>query len=67
MLFNQTQLVGYSRLHVFRKAWTIKQVRLRIYELLRPLVLRIPDFSNYHGKELSYDEQLLKEYDHFFL
>jgi len=67
MVFSAVQQIGYSRLHIFRKTWTAKQIRLRIYELVRPLILRIPDFSHVRGKKQSHSQVLAREYDHFFL
>lgn len=40
-LFSSVQPVGFSRLHLFRKEWTVKKVRLRIYELVRPLIKNV--------------------------
>ena len=44
-LFSNIQSVGYSRLHLFRKEWTVKQVKLRVYELMRPLIKNPPRFK----------------------
>ena len=33
--------IGYSRLHCFRKDWTVRKLRLRIYEIMRPLVKNV--------------------------
>ena len=45
MLFTQQYQLGYSRMHIFKKSWTVRQIRLRIYELLRPLIQKLPDTS----------------------
>lgn len=37
-LLSNIQPVGYSRLHLFRKEWTVKKLRMRIYEIVRPLI-----------------------------
>ena len=40
-LYSNIHAVGYSRLHLFRKGWTVKKLRLRIYELMRPMVKNV--------------------------
>jgi hypothetical protein len=37
-LFSHIQNIGYTRLHLLRKEWTVKRIRLRVYELIRPLI-----------------------------
>ena len=50
MVLSQTHSLGYSRLHIFRKSWTTHQIRLRIYELLRPLLANIPEVNKFNEK-----------------
>ncbi len=37
-LLSTQQSLGYSRLHIFKKNWTVKMIRLRIFEIIRPLI-----------------------------
>jgi hypothetical protein len=69
MLWSQLHSVGYSRLHIFRRSWTAKQIRLRIYELLRPLIHNIPKIDKYHknGKHRTRQEIIEREYAALFL
>lgn len=68
MLWTQQHNLGYSRLHIFRRSWTARQLRLRIYELLRPLLQSIPKVSklNKRGKQLSRAQIIESEYDAVF-
>lgn len=60
-LFSHTQNIGYTRLHLFRKDWTVKKIRLRIYELVRPLI------KGAIGNKQLKENDLEKEYDYMFL
>ena len=53
--------VGYSRLHLFRKEWTVKKLRLRIYEILRPLIKSVI------GKKAKELNNIEAEYNSLFL
>ena len=46
----------------------MRQIRLRIYELLRPLIQKLPDTSKLTKKrgQLTLQQQLEYEYDYFF-
>ncbi len=60
------QSLGYSRLHIFRKSWTAKQLRLRIYEIVRPLMYSMPDIGRTR-KNIGNAERLQLEYKKIFL
>jgi hypothetical protein len=62
-LYSNIQAVGYSRLHLFRKEWTVKKLRLRIYELMRPLIKNV---IGQRGGKVS-ERELQREYDSIFL
>jgi hypothetical protein len=68
MLFSAQYQLGYSRIHIFKKSWTARQIRLRIYELLRPLIQKLPDTSRLTKRrgQLSQDQLLEYEHDYFF-
>jgi hypothetical protein len=40
-LSSENKQLGYSRLHLFRKEWTVKMLRLKIYEIVRPLFQKL--------------------------
>lgn len=42
MVFNSLQSIGYSKLHLFKKSWTAYRIKLRIYEIVRPLIHKVP-------------------------
>lgn len=37
-LSTENKQIGYSRLHLFRKGWTIGKLRVKIFEIVRPLI-----------------------------
>lgn len=37
-LSSENKQIGYSRLHLFRKEWTVNKLRLKIYEIVRPMI-----------------------------
>lgn len=45
-LFNSNQTLGYPRLHVFRRTFTIHQILIKIYEIMRPLLKDIPKIDS---------------------
>lgn len=57
MVFNSLQSLGYSRLHLFKKSWTAYRIRLRIYEIVRPLIQKAP-----LPKDEDHDRLLEQEY-----
>ena len=61
MLFNSLQPVGYSKLHLFKKSWTAYRIKLRIYEILRPLIRKVP-----LAKDANYERTLEQEYQTIF-
>ena len=62
-LYSTIHAVGYSRLHLFRKEWTVKKLRLRIYELMRPLIKNV---NGQKGDQMR-EGELEREYDSIFL
>jgi len=62
-LYSSVTPIGYSRLHLFRKEWTVRKLRLRIYEIMRPLI-KTNNKVNKKAKELN---NLEAEYDSLFL
>ena len=57
MLFNSLQYLGHSKLHLFKKSWTAYRIKLRIYEIVRPLIQKVP-----LPKDENYDRRLEQEY-----
>lgn len=57
MVFNSLQSLGYSKLHLFKKSWTAYRIKLRIYEIVRPLIHKVP-----LAKDENYDRLLEYEY-----
>ena len=55
---SQNVQLGYSRLHVFKKTQTVRDLRLRIYEIVRPLLK--------YSVPLTSREQLENEHDSLF-
>lgn len=64
-LISSVSTIGYSRLHLFRKEWTVKQIKLRIYELMRPLIKNIPKMKQ--TPSMTKEDILQREYDSIFL
>lgn len=62
-LFSSVQTIGFSRFHTFKKEWTVKRLRLRIYEILRPLIR-----GDYLVPQARTSQaELQEEYDSMFL
>lgn len=57
MVFNSLQSVGYSKLHLFKKSWSAYRIKLRIYEIVRPLIQKVPLV-----KDQNYERLLEYEY-----
>lgn len=55
---NLTQ-VGFSRLHLFKKTQTVRDIRLRLFEIVRPLMGLQPVKSRAQ-LEKDYDERFKK-------
>mmetsp|Transcript_15208 Transcript_15208/g.25742 ORF Transcript_15208/g.25742 Transcript_15208/m.25742 type:complete len:285 (-) Transcript_15208:369-1223(-) len=68
LVFNSMQLTGYARVHIFKTSWTIRQVRIRIYEILRPMIKQIPrvNKTSPSGAPLSPQEIIAEEYRQLF-
>jgi len=62
-LFSAIQPIGYSRLHLFRKEWTCRKLRIRIYELVRPLIKSVIQKRGSNVSSSSLDQ----EYNQMFL
>ena len=51
MVMKAVQQIGYSRFMIFKKQWTVRQIRLQIYEMLRPLIENKPMISKKNKTE----------------
>lgn len=60
-LSSEYKQIGYSRLHLFRKEWTVKMIRMKIYEIVRPLVKK-----NLTQLGIKADMTLEEEYNSIF-
>lgn len=56
-LSSENKQIGYSRLHLFRKEWTVKKLRLKIYEIVRPLLLKALDKMNVTSKKMDLEAE----------
>jgi hypothetical protein len=53
-LSSENKQIGYSRLHLFRKEWTVRRLRLKIYEIVRPLIKKaLPSLGIKAGMDLQ--------------
>ena len=67
VLFNYQHQVGFPRLHVFRRSFTSRQLRLQIFRIFRPLLLQIPKLDRFNnGVELTDDQYLEREFHYIF-
>jgi len=59
-LMKTLQQIGYSRLMVLKKTMKVKEIRLKIYEFVRPLIQVLPSIKRFkHDKtEKTYSEIL---------
>lgn len=63
-LSSENKQIGYSRLHLFRKEWTVKKLRLKIYEIVRPLFKHLLPQMGISGN-MSYEAEynsIFKDY-----